>query len=76
MPSNFNWASLLGGQMQPNMNPQYAALKAEAEQIKKHYETNEKDLHYIMHQNPKLAEAVLSDDINVLIQYIKEAVSI
>jgi len=73
LPNNINWASLLAGAQQGGINPQLNALRAEAEQIKRHYETNEKDLHYIMHQNPKFAEAVLNDDINVLIQYIKEA---
>jgi len=74
---------LLSAFNNPNQNPfnifnqagnqMNNALKQEALQIKKHYETNPNDLQYILHQNPEFAQAVLNDDINVLINYIKKS---
>ena len=46
----------------------------EALQMKAEFENNPNDLQYILHQNPELAQAVLSDDINVLMNYIAKIV--
>ena len=50
------------------------ALKKEADEIKKHYQNSPNDLQYILHQNPEFAQAVLNDDVNVLIEFIRKQV--
>lgn len=62
-----------GQQPNPQQNPIYTQLKQEALQLKAHYENNANDLQFILHQNPELAQAILNDDINVLIDYIKKS---
>jgi DNA damage-inducible protein 1 len=59
-----------GGNQANNLNNQ---LKQEALKIKKHYEESPNDLQYILHQSPEFAQAVLNDDINVLMNYIKKS---
>lgn len=48
-------------------------LKRKAEEIKRHYENAPNDLQYILHQNPEFAQAVLNDDIRVLMDFIKKS---
>jgi len=48
------------------------SLRKEAEEIKKHYESSPNDLQFILHQNPEFAQAVLNEDINVLIEYVRK----
>lgn len=49
-------------------------LMSEALQLKSHFENSPNDLQFILHQNPELAQAVLSDDINVLMNYLGKKV--
>ena len=59
-----------------NMGFANQGLMNEALEIKRHYENSPNDLQYILHQNPELAQAVLSDDINVLMNLMAKIVNI
>lgn len=67
-------------QLQNLLNPSFnnmnmnQHLMNEARQLKAHYENNPNELQFILHQNPILAQAVLSDDITVLMDYLAEIV--
>ena len=41
---------------------EYMMVKNQALQIKQYYLNNEQELNYILHQDTKLAEAILCDD--------------
>lgn len=61
------------GNMFGNMNQMMNnALRKEAEKIKAHYENSPNDLQFILHQRPEFATAVLNDDINVLIEFLRK----
>lgn len=51
-------------------------LMNEALQMKSHFENNSNELQYILHQNPELAQAVLSDNIHILMDYLAKIVKI
>ena len=70
MNSNFMNPNLL------NSNFMNQSLMNEAYQTKAHFENSPNDLQFILHQNPELAQAVLSDDINVLMNYLAKIVNI
>ena len=72
--SSFNASQLSNnifgaGHMNINQN-----LMNEALQYKAHYENNPNELQFILHQDPTLAQAVLSDDITVLMDLIAQRV--
>lgn len=70
--------SNLGNNQMFNQNMGFAnqGLMNEALEIKRHYENSPNDLQYILHQNPEFAQAVLSDDINVLMNLLAKIVNI
>lgn len=72
----FNNASQLQNFLNPSFNNMNMNqhLMNEARQLKAHYENNPNELQFILHQNPILAQAVLSDDITVLMDYLAEIV--
>lgn len=56
-----------------NSNPlQNPVLLEEARRIRQHYNTNPQDLNFILNQNRPLAEAILSDNPNDLLNYLHQ----
>lgn len=54
------------------MSGQTMRLRMKAKQIKDHYESNANELNFLLHQNPIMAEAVLNDNPEKLIEILKK----
>lgn len=70
----FNASQLSNNIFGPGLMNMNQNLMNEALQCKAHFENSPNELQFILHQDPKLAQAVLSDDIRVLMDLLAQRV--